>query len=552
MIGLGVRVLASAQRTRSLERAVRQRTLDYEAEATRNRDQAKRLEALDRQRQWFLAGAMHELRTPLAIIHGAVAERNDGKGEALPVSEQAVQLVRSNADRLRGTLDELAELAELDLGARQVQATPVDVEVLLRTVVQAAAPLAASDDVEIRLAGDEQARWANLDERAVRTIARNLISNAIRHTGRGGGVRVNYGTENEDGLRIFVEDDGPGVPPEKRDLVFERFTQGGSPDSVVGRSGVGLALVLELVTLHGGTVEIDQAHPSRFVVRIPDVLTDRHTVEAAQSQEAVSLPPPQSTHAAAGEDAPLVLIVEDEEDLRTLLVLHLRDTFRTAEVADGAKALSEIRRLRPDLVLLDIMLPGQGGIDVLTQLRAAPGIGHIPVITLTARSDMGVAAYEAQTDAHIQKPWNRATLIAQIQSAIDIRRLLQSRIPDDEGPGVLELGLDVRFKQALRQTIAKRLSDPTFNVNALAEAMAMGRSTFFRWMKTVEGNTASQLIIEMRMEKAGLLLRNGMRTVNTVARQVGYDSADRFRSHFKKHFGVPPSVYRDQEPNGEP
>lgn len=544
VVGAGAGLTVARQQSRSLEREVKRRTGELAAAMQTTERQAKQLQALDRQRRWFLAGSMHEMRTPLAVIRAAIGgDRTDGDGS--PASVATLRLIRDNADRLLETLDELAELAELDEGSRPFQTAPTDVERLLQTAIQTSAPLASPRDVKVRLlnsVGDPL--WADLDARAVRTIVGNLIGNAVRHTPRGGEVRVSYGTEADGGaLWIAVEDDGTGVDEADREHVFERFTQGGSPEAAVGRSGVGLALALELADLHGGTVRIDPDNSARFIVQLPTTLSEAPETERALQPrpEPVSVELPEQD-----EDAPLVLIVDDERDVRTLLVRDLSAEFRTAEVADGTQVLDKARRLRPDLILLDVMLPGQSGIEVLTRLRQDPAVSDIPVVTVTARSDAGPSAYAANVDGHVQKPWDQEELVAQVQSLIATRRALKRRygsLSDEEE--VIESD-DQAFVRKVQNAIAEGMSDPNLNVTGLADAVETTRQNLHKQLKRIQGTTPSEFLLKARMERAGLLLRSGVRKVGDVAVRVGYDpNSDLFRKHFKAHFGEPPSEYRD-------
>ncbi|MEO1630228.1 MAG: ATP-binding protein [Bacteroidota bacterium] len=551
---LGAGMAVAVRKSRELEHNVLMRTRELKTaadvnleQAEVNRGQAERLQALDRQRRWFLAGAMHEMRTPLAAISAAVGPDPRRAEVGVGATRTTTDLVRDNAARLLDTLDDLAMLAELDLGLRTVRRAPVDLTALVRKA--AATVSVASKGTPIRTIPTGTAVvWARLDARATHTIVSNLLENATRHTTEDGEVRVSVETGEDDAVWLMVEDDGPGVAEEDQPVVFERFTQGGSPADVVGRSGIGLALVRELVDLHGGTVDIDPSYPSRFVVRFPEAHIDPPVVKR-------SIEPLIASSAEADEEVPalvdgkhpLVLIVEDEADIRSLLVRDLQGPFRVAVATDGARALSMVRSLRPDAVLLDVMLPERDGIEVLRVLRQDRAVSDTPVVTLTARSDAEASAYRARADGHVQKPWDVDALVAQLQSHIATRRALRYRV-GDTGPTVTDgvEGDDAVFSRRLRSAVAEQLSEPSFKVAALAEAMHMTRQHLHRELTRIHDTTPTDFLRNARLEQAALLLERGVRRVGDVAQRVGYTDASLFTKHFKRRYGVTPSTYGNE------
>ena len=534
VVGLGLlRRRADMLHARELEARVAERTAALNAALAVQAAQADRLRALDRQRRWFLAGAMHEVRTPLALVVGAL----DGVG---PVDARAARLARENVERLVDRLDELSELAEIGGEGRPLHKVTTDLVALAHEAVAEAATPAYEKGVDLGFTGSGTPTWADVDARAVRRALGNLVANAVRHTPPGGGVRVSVEQSERGDVALIVEDDGPGVAPEDRERVFERFVQAGSPDAAVGRSGIGLALARELAELHGGTVRLDPDPPTRFVIDLPGALVP------PPPRAADSAPPDPAPPGDEGE-APLVLVADDNDDVRALLRSQLEPTFRVAEAVNGSDALAAVRRLKPDLVVLDVMMPGRGGLDVLGDLRADPAVGDVPVVVLTARTDVGARAFGVRADAFVRKPWARADLVARAVALVETRRDLKRRYGDDVvlvGDVPIE-GDDAVFVRGLRAAVGDNLHRADFGVAELALAVSKSRNTLWKHTRRVLGVTPTEALREARLDRASDFLRAGVRRVSDVAERVGYANHDLFTSHFRERFGMPPSAYRD-------
>ncbi|HVV87758.1 MAG TPA: ATP-binding protein [Kofleriaceae bacterium] len=440
---------------------------------------------LDRHKTEFFANISHELRTPLTLILGPI-DRWLGAAEAPPALRRDLEVVRSSARTLLRHVNDLLDIARLDAGQGQPRYRRTDVAALVRLVAGPFELLA--DERGLRLAVDTPpALEAAVDPDQLERILTNLLSNAFKFTARGGCVRVGVAAA-DDRLRLEVADDGPGVPAELRELIFERFRQAsGGADRRHGGTGLGLAIVRDLVELHGGAVQVAVAPAggALFTVELPR--SAPAGVEVAPAAPAPAAPHDETAqavgalraraHDAAHDDAdddaepdgarPLVLVVEDNADMRRFLRESLTASgYRTAGAADGRVALDRARERVPDLIVTDIMMPGMAGDALVREVRRHRALDATPVMVVSARVDDELRARVLREGAqdYLVKPFSvdelrarAANLIARRQADAQVRALSR-RIEDIASAGLAVseavAALPERSVQAVLETIA--------------------------------------------------------------------------------------------------
>ncbi|HYE58532.1 MAG TPA: ATP-binding protein, partial [Rhodothermales bacterium] len=400
------------------------------------------------------------------------------------------------------------------------------------------------------------------DPDRIEQVLANLIGNALKFTPAGGHVRVNVAREAVPGdteAVLRVSDTGPGIPPEALPHLFDRFFQlDDGPTRVHGGLGLGLALVKELVELHGGRVEAGNlpGQGAAFTVHLP-IAAD------------VMLPLPESPvemeeTAARGPDVPAlgadlvgdtqrapdttVLVAEDHPDLRAFLEEHLTPFHRVVTVADGRAAWEELQRNAPDLVVTDVMMPEMDGLELLGRLKGDPRYRAIPVLLLTARADPEdrLGGLEAEADGYLAKPFSVAELKALVRNLIGLRRAVEQR----SGQQVVAVApedmpledTNAAFVRRVQAAIAARLSDPDFDVPALASALFMSERTLQRRIAELTGFAAGTYVRHVRLLHAKELIeRNAYQTLSEVARAVGFQNVSHFSRRYTETFGVAPS-----------
>ena len=397
------------------------------------------LREVDRLKSAFFANVSHELRTPLTLILAPASSlMRDGRAKMDAPQRWLVETITRNANRLLHLINDLLLLAKLEAGGPPVHRVPVDVAAAIRRIAAEAQAFAQSLDLRIELdVGAGPFIWSG-DERHFERIALNLVSNACKFSRPGGLVHVAAGREGDE-IWLRVTDHGIGIAPQDIDKIFERFVQvESSANRRFEGTGIGLSIVKQLVTLHGGTITV-HSEPSRgssFHVRLP-------TTPLAGTSPAVAPTAPTTAPKPTPTDVPKVvlqpaiamplppsvasgsrlMIVEDNTDLLTYLTQELGHYYRIAPFADSGRALRSALADPPDLILSDIMMPDLDGIALARELRADPRTAEVPIVLLSAREEVEakLAGFQAGVDDYVQKPFELQELRARIELHLGMR-----------------------------------------------------------------------------------------------------------------------------------
>jgi PAS domain S-box-containing protein len=418
------------------------------------RRKAEALAELDRAKTLFFSNVSHEFRTPLTLMLGPLEELRASIARSQPESLEQVESAHRNALRLLKLVNALLEFSRIEAGKVHATCEPVDLASL--TAELASTFRAACERAGLRLIVDCDSvpRAVNVDREMWEKIVLNLLSNAFKFTFQGD-IRVAL-ADSGDGVELRVSDTGTGIAAEEMPRLFERFHRiHGARGRTVEGTGIGLAMVHELVNLHGGTVSAESVHGrgTTFTVRLPYRSSSGGQSEppegrsisfaARQFAEEVTqwvandprLAPATSPAETRGDvsletstvrESPArpahVLVADDNADLRAYLVRLLSPTYRVTAVADGEKALAAARQLKPDLVLTDIMMPNLDGIGLLKSLRADAALAGVPVVLLSARAgeEAKIAGLDTGADDYLVKPFSAAELLARVRSQLTL------------------------------------------------------------------------------------------------------------------------------------
>jgi signal transduction histidine kinase/DNA-binding response OmpR family regulator len=433
----------------------------------RKRQQA--LAELDRARTEFFQNVGHELRSPLTMLLAPLQDILVEPGVVLPAAARdTVETSIRAADRLQRVVDALLDTSRAESGALIPDREEIDLTAVTAELVEGYRP-AAEGRLNLRVDVPTEPLMAYVDRTMWTTIVNNLVNNALKFTPVGEVAVSLNGDDSE--VVLAVTDTGVGIPRDEQGQIFQRFHRANNDDQQPG-SGIGLSLVAEMSAAHGGSVEVDSEPGvgSQFVVRLPRYDGSPAATELAGS---AAEPHPEDEPSA---DRPHLLIIEDEPDLRGYLTkLFTKDGYAVEAVADAATALTSLERNAPDLMITDVMLRGQSGLDILTALREDERIARLPVVVLTARADAETAieAFAAGADDFVVKPFNSSELLARVRAhhqmsqlrdlAIDaaettvgqLRQALQSNRTTGTAVGIVmtryELNAELAF-QALKRT----------------------------------------------------------------------------------------------------
>jgi signal transduction histidine kinase/ligand-binding sensor domain-containing protein/DNA-binding response OmpR family regulator len=540
--------------------------------------EAEKLHELDSMKMRFFANISHEFRTPLTLILGP-AEKLLAQAERKADKEE-LSIVRRSAFRLLELINQIMDISKLEAGKMKVQVQSLDLVPFLRGLVLSFAALAERNHIGLTFSPAEESIAGYVDRDKVHKIVTNLLSNAFRFTPEGGKICVRLSASGDDQhssestkefVEIVVSDTGMGVSKNELEKIFDRFYQ--ANDSKLREhtgTGIGLALVKELVEIHRGNISVtsEPGKGSTFRVHLPlgrDHWKDEDMVEVAEGEEEplVSVSDgPQGTvgvedqgekherevEKLAGEDLPLILLVEDNAEVLKYLRSNLSGRYRLEEAVDGLVALeASISRL-PDLVVSDIMMPRMDGVELCRKLKNDERTSHIPLVLLTARaSEEGkLEGLDAGADDYIIKPFDVKELQARIQNLIELRKTLREKYRRHcvlEPRDIPIESMEEKFLRKALEVVEKHLSETDFETATLAREVCMSRMQLNRKLQALTGRSAHQFIRNLRLQRAAKLLGSHWGNVTEVAFEVGFTSLSSFAKAFREEFGVSPSKY---------
>ncbi len=445
--------LATVARRESEARKVLARTSDDLQTAL------EKLKELDRLKSQFFANISHELRTPLTLILAPLSELDSTVTGA--EARQQVKVIRRNAERLLGLINDLLDLSSLDAGGLRLNLSEMDIRSVVASVHENSMPAAqaAGIDLEITSGASTHRIWG--DAHRLEIVMTNLVSNALKFTQRDGRIEIRV-EDLDDGVRIEVEDSGVGIPEQDLPRVFERFFQVNPADRRrEGGVGIGLALAKELVELHGGTIAVESPGEKGtvFTIFLPfgrehirpeaierrqqfeEPLVRRRAEDASEYPSDIEVPEPEIEEGldlSAGDypagvgpvpflagRRPRILLAEDNPEVQEFIRTLLEPLFEVAVADDGAEALEIVRAESPDLVVSDVMMPRMSGIELCRAIKNDPVLKSTPVILLTAKvgSEATLEAYAHGADDFVAKPFHPRVLMARIRAQLNLRAL---------------------------------------------------------------------------------------------------------------------------------
>jgi signal transduction histidine kinase/DNA-binding response OmpR family regulator/ligand-binding sensor domain-containing protein len=542
-------------------------------------EQSQRLQALAEGRARFMSGISHELRTPLSLILSPLKDLGEGMHGELPDSaRKELARIERNGRRLLRLVERLLEVARVESGGQTLHCRESDLGAAILSLVEQLQPIAGQrgSTLVARIPPLPVPVW--FDPLLMESVLINLMVNGLRHTPAGSRVEVVLEAPDADGAIVLrVRDNGPGIPADALPHLFERFYRvRGEHASGAEGFGLGLPLVREVVERHGGRVDVQSSDAgSCFTLTLQSGRAHLGDADVANSPPATRpqaslLPPPEPSlpDPSMSESKPieedhrrLVLVVDDNAELRRLVGSYLMPRYRVHEADTGASALVSIAAHLPDLVVSDIMMPVMDGHALCKALRSSPDTDFIPILMLTAKAGLEhrIEGLEEGADAYLSKPFDRRELVATIDGLIANRQRLQAHYlrstgspdhaatppaeepasaPPQEGSRSTEPS---RYVQRLTAVIEAHLADERFDVDALAVAMAQDRTTLYRTVKSHCGVAPSEILREARLLRSRALLRAGEGTVSEVAYAVGFKTVAHFSNSYRQRFGETPS-----------
>ena len=510
---------------------------------------------LNNERLRFYTNITHELRTPLTLILGPLEDMQ--KSNSLSGKDsQKISVIHQSAIRLLNLINHTLEFRKTETQNKKLCVSRDNLAALVHEIGLKYKELNRKPEIDFCLEIEQEDMSLFFDKEVVTIILDNLISNAIKYTEKG---TITLGLHqvvrnNIHHTEISVSDTGFGIAPDALPHIFDRYYQEGSEHQASG-TGIGLALVKNLVVLHEGEIRVESSLNvgSTFYVSL---LTDNtyphvlHTDSTEKTSDEKGEKEENTEPVHSGKR--ILLIVEDNRDICDYIVESFSDDFEVRTAANGEQGLEQALGCIPDIIVSDIMMPVMNGIVMCRKLKEDLRTSHIPIILLTAKDSLQdkEEGYQVGADSYLTKPFSATLLHSRIHNLLESRKLLAERfntnsILIDKRAAVTESmnKLDNEFLEKINKLIEDRLSSEKIDIGYLSDAMCMSNSTLYRKMKALTGLSTNEYIRKIKMQYAERLLLEGKYNISEVAFKVGINSTVYFRQCFKDEFGMAPSDY---------
>lgn len=525
--------------------------------------------ALSESKTQFFTNVSHEFRTPLSLITMPLENliaMNDLSSDV----RDRLATIRASADKMTRLVNELMDFNKMESSTLKLHVQHGDLVQFISDVGAVFHDVAAKRNIHFDIHPMMRTLDGWFDRDKLEKILVNVLSNAFKFTADNGQINVLINARDStasDGqtkvrsLELVIVDNGIGIPPEELPFIFDKFYQAKSSESISNPgTGIGLSLTKGLVELHHGTIvaESSPGYETKFVINLP---IDRQAYGADEISEIGYIvnngtvneekADHSSVRRAASDhdpDKPLILVVEDNEELRRYIALELEQEFTVLQATDGKEGLDLAFERSPDLIISDILMPNKTGIELCREIKSNLKTSHIPFILLTAKAmvEDQIAGIATGADVYITKPFSIRFLIAHVHQIIESRQKLYSRFSQDVYllPGkVASNEIDRAFLQKAIDYIIENIQDPQLGVDSIAELFNLSRMQVYRKVKALSGKSVVEFIRMVRMKQALKLMDTHKYTLSEIAYQTGFSSSSYFTRVFKEEYGKTPSEY---------
>jgi signal transduction histidine kinase/DNA-binding response OmpR family regulator/ligand-binding sensor domain-containing protein len=532
--------------------------------------QKEQLTEMDRMKSRFFANISHEFRTPLTLILGPVTRLISKTTD--PADLEDLTIMQRNARRLQRLIDQLLGLSRIEASQMKLRTTEMNLVSFVRGYLQSFESAARQKGISVVFNADLPEIKAYIDMDKMEKVLYNLFSNALKFTPEGGRIEVSVG-QLDSWTVISVSDTGAGISPEHLPFIFDRFYQADDSDSRFQEgSGIGLALAKELVELHHGKIHVESTpgKGTRFTIILltgkdhleeEEILPDGSATEYFSEKSDLLIDEEIAGRTtndlqvidkslAQLDERPVILLIEDNADMRYYIRSFLMNDYRVVEADDGVEGWKTALKHIPDLVVSDVMMPHMDGYEFCKKLKSDERTSHIPVILLTAKAEFvdKLTGLETGADDFITKPLQPSELMARIKNLILQRQTLRVKYRREFEhislrPENSMTSVDAMFMERARKVVEQKLTDPDFNIQSFSSQMNMSRVQLHRKLHGLFNLSASEFIRTYRLNAAARLLESRAGNVAQVAYEVGFNNLSYFSKCFQKQFGMKPSEF---------
>ena len=524
---------------------------------------SRQLEEATHAKLAFFTSVSHDFRTPLTLIADPINQLFEEKhlGER---ERNMLEIVRKNVAVLLRLITQILDFQKYEHGKLALRLSEFNALEYIKDWTEAFHTLAFRKHIqfEVKAEGDVAQYVMVADAEKIERITYNLLSNAFKFTPEKGEIKVvlsRIEQNNQACICMEVRDTGIGMSEEHIHHVFEHFYQ---IDVQHTGSGLGLALVEAFVNLHRGTVQVEsgKGKGTCFRVILPmkqegevKGLTEKNEALEILQEGAVLDAGQETLHqwtentgVEESADKEMVLVIDDNQDVRDYVKMLLQDKYVVVEAVNGLEGVKQAMKYVPDVVVCDVMMPVMDGIACCKRLKSELQTSHIPVLMLTAYAmdEQRIQGYDSGADAYLTKPFNAKLLMTRIRNLIDNRKRLKSLAEDVTGGGKQSLGeVDKGFVEKLKTLIDEKMGDSELSVEDLGAELGLGRVQLYRKTKSLTGYAPNELLRIARLRKAASLLASSEKTVAEITYEVGFSSPSYFTKCYKDYFGESPSEF---------
>ena len=520
----------------------------------------------------FFTNISHEFRTPLTLILGQI--------EVLMQMDLGTTIynrilrIYKNAWHMRNLISELLDFRKQEQGYLKLKVEEQNLVTFTRQIYMCFYEYAQKKEITYRFDNVEETISVWFDSKQLQKVIFNLLSNAFKYTPNKGSIRVEVRMLASQAI-VSVCDTGVGIPEEHISKIFERFYQTDNSSSFTLGTGIGLALAKGIMNMHHGKIDVESTvgKGTKFTLSLP--LGNRHfsdeemaTVESRESviiSEAVPMLPfeqimdveEEKTKVQENikeEDKPIILLVDDNEELLSMLEDLFLPIYKVYIAHDGREGLEMARQIQPDLIISDVMMPEMSGKELCYKIKTNVELSHISVVLLTAQTSVEyvVEGLMFGADDYVTKPFNVKVLIARCNNLIKNKKRL---IAHYAGKTITESPVTEAINERDKELLAKcvniikeNFENPAFDVTALASELCVGRSKLYMQFKQMTGLTPNEFILKIKLDEAMSLLKNHPElNISEISIRLGFSSPRYFSKSFKAFFGVAPQTVRSRK-----
>lgn len=538
-----------------------------ELKRKRDAEQYAQKEQLSESRIHFLVNISHDIRTPLTLIIDPLKRLLEADTD--DTTRNSLRMMLRNANRIMKMTDEVMDLRKLDNDKMRLKPAEINASDFISDVVDLFRTHAENKGITLEFdheGYDDLHFYA--DYNCFDKILLNLISNAIKYTGKGGKVKITLSVDNGK-VVIRISDTGCGIPDDQKDKIFDRFFQ--ASNHAGGGTGIGLHISRAFVKLHHGEItvadntEADTGTVFTIVMPIiPDgtnlsLKSDDHAIthtRIGDTAELYTATGPLETNATKGKH--LIYIVEDDDEIRAYLSQEIGKHYKTKLFSNGKEAMDAASRNRPDLIITDIMMPVMDGYELTAAIKGNVQMNTIPVILLTAKNldEDRIKGLEANADAYLAKPFDMNVLLTQIKVLLGNYTRLKNAFSGNQNQErhVEKIEIesnDDKLMNRFMNVINKNIDDPELTVEAIADEVGISRVHLYRKIKDLTNQTPRDFLRNYRLQRAAELLAEQKLNVSQICDTVGFSSISTFSTAFKKLYGMAPSEYASRRKQSE-